>query len=281
MLSSDSGADAAASADTSLLYSGEQYDGASDQYYLRARYYNPASGTFNRTDPYAGNTQDPQSLHKYAYVHNNPINAIDPLGKMSLIEVTGTLAQIGRAIIKYYPILKYGLAFADVLSVINIILKAITQGISSVTIGEWTEFALITGTAFLGGKVARRIAKSMIMRALEIPARALGSFKILRRFIQSKGVLVFVENFVKYNDYGERVLGRFRLLGGEDTSRPVIYLYKGGEKVSVLIHEFVHYRQWKRFVGGTDYDWRNFSSIKNVRKNFEAIAYFVGDVFSK
>jgi hypothetical protein len=31
-------------------------------------------------DDFAGNMQDPQSLHKYTYVHNNPINAIDPSG---------------------------------------------------------------------------------------------------------------------------------------------------------------------------------------------------------
>ena len=82
--SSASGADVASTTaqnQTSLLYTGEQYDGAADQYYLRARYYNPLNGIFNRVDPYAGNMQDPQSLHKYAYVHNNPVNGIDPTGR--------------------------------------------------------------------------------------------------------------------------------------------------------------------------------------------------------
>ena len=75
---------AAENADTSLLYAGEQYDSELDHYYLRARYYNPWSGTFNRMDDFAGNNQDPQSLHKYTYAHANPINGIDPSGKMSL-----------------------------------------------------------------------------------------------------------------------------------------------------------------------------------------------------
>ena len=73
---------------TNLLYAGEQFDTDAQQYYLRARYYNQSNGTFNRTDPYAGNTQDPQSLHKYAYVHNNPVNAIDPTGLFSLVEIS-------------------------------------------------------------------------------------------------------------------------------------------------------------------------------------------------
>lgn len=85
-------AQTAASTGTSLLYSGEQYDGTMDNYYLRARYYNPLNGTFNRMDPYAGNTQDPQSLHKYAYCHANPVNGIDPSGMFSVCEVTVTMA---------------------------------------------------------------------------------------------------------------------------------------------------------------------------------------------
>jgi hypothetical protein len=32
-------------------------------------------------DPFTGNNQDPQSLHKYLYAHCNPINNIDPSGE--------------------------------------------------------------------------------------------------------------------------------------------------------------------------------------------------------
>jgi RHS repeat-associated protein len=70
--------------DTSLLYTGEMFDTNSQMYYNRARWYNTLNGTFNRVDPYAGNTQDPQSLHKYTYCHNNPVNAIDPSGQFTI-----------------------------------------------------------------------------------------------------------------------------------------------------------------------------------------------------
>jgi RHS repeat-associated protein len=66
---------------TSLLYAGEMFDFDSQHYYNRARWYNPLNGRFNRMDPFAGNTQDPQSLHKYLYCHANPINGIDPAGE--------------------------------------------------------------------------------------------------------------------------------------------------------------------------------------------------------
>jgi len=47
-----------------------------------AQYDDPLNGRFNQLDPYAGNTQDPQSLHKYLYCHANPVNGIDPSGNM-------------------------------------------------------------------------------------------------------------------------------------------------------------------------------------------------------
>ena len=67
-----------------LFYTGEQWDNSAKQYYLRARYYNPLNGRFNRMDPFAGNNRDPQSLHKYLYAHNNPVNGIDPSGNFFL-----------------------------------------------------------------------------------------------------------------------------------------------------------------------------------------------------
>ncbi|MDR2440002.1 MAG: RHS repeat-associated core domain-containing protein [Planctomycetaceae bacterium] len=66
---------------TEFLYSGEQFDSKIGQQYLRARYYDPATGRFNRLDPFFGNLNDPQSLHKYLYTHADPVNGIDPSGK--------------------------------------------------------------------------------------------------------------------------------------------------------------------------------------------------------
>jgi RHS repeat-associated protein len=73
-------------ASTRLLYSGEQTDNTGLQY-LRARYYDPRSGRFNRLDPFAGNTQDPLSLHKYLYANADPVNAIDPSGLLNSTEL--------------------------------------------------------------------------------------------------------------------------------------------------------------------------------------------------
>ena len=72
---------------TDLLYAGEQFDPGLQMEYLRARYYDQDNGRFNRLDPFEGNSEDPQSLHKYAYAHCDPINGIDPSGNMNLGEL--------------------------------------------------------------------------------------------------------------------------------------------------------------------------------------------------
>lgn len=71
-----------AAALTSLLYSGEAFDSRIGMQYLRARFYDPNVGRFNRLDPFSGNLRDPQSLHKYLYTHGDPVNGIDPTGRL-------------------------------------------------------------------------------------------------------------------------------------------------------------------------------------------------------
>lgn len=53
-----------------------------DEYldYMHARYYNPAAGRFLSPDPRLGNILVPQSLNRYAYVFDNPMNFTDPSG---------------------------------------------------------------------------------------------------------------------------------------------------------------------------------------------------------
>ena len=58
-----------------ILYTGQQYDQTSGQYYLRARFYNPVIGRFVQEDVYQGD-----GLNLYAYCGNNPVVYDDPSG---------------------------------------------------------------------------------------------------------------------------------------------------------------------------------------------------------
>ncbi len=76
---------------TDLLYAGEHYDTDLQMQYLRARYYDQNSGRFSQVDQYSGSLYDPQSLHKYAYVHCDPVNNVDPSGQY-LIEILAVVS---------------------------------------------------------------------------------------------------------------------------------------------------------------------------------------------
>jgi RHS repeat-associated protein len=69
-----------------FLFAGQQQDGASGLLYMRARYYDPATGRFLSRDPFAGLDQLPLSLNKYLYALANPINDADPSGNTTLAE---------------------------------------------------------------------------------------------------------------------------------------------------------------------------------------------------
>ena len=70
---------------TDLLYCGEQHDTTINMYNLRARFYDPSNGRFNAMDSFMGYNNDPQSLHKYAYCHGDPLNGFDPSGEVFLL----------------------------------------------------------------------------------------------------------------------------------------------------------------------------------------------------
>lgn len=55
-------------------FTGEQQDAESGLVCLRARHYDPAAGRFLQQDSYLGRLGDPASLHRYAYVLDNPVN---------------------------------------------------------------------------------------------------------------------------------------------------------------------------------------------------------------
>jgi RHS repeat-associated protein len=79
---------------TPLGYAGEWYDDLLQQAYHRHRYLNHATGTWNAFDAYEGQIGNPLMLHKYGYVHGNPIGGIDPSGERSLVGLLVTISVI-------------------------------------------------------------------------------------------------------------------------------------------------------------------------------------------
>ena len=62
-------------------YAGQYYDTETGTYYLRARYYDPATGRFTQQDSWDySNPKDPLSLNLYVYCYGNPIGYFDFTG---------------------------------------------------------------------------------------------------------------------------------------------------------------------------------------------------------
>jgi RHS repeat-associated protein len=71
----------------SLRYTDEQWDSDAGLLYLRARWYDPATGRFTTRDPFRGFAEFPQTQHPYVYAGNDPINLTDHSGKLFFIPV--------------------------------------------------------------------------------------------------------------------------------------------------------------------------------------------------
>jgi len=65
--------------ETTLNYTGQKRDGTGLLYY-GARYYDPALGRFLSPDTMGVSLGNPQTLNRYSYVTNNPMNRTDPTG---------------------------------------------------------------------------------------------------------------------------------------------------------------------------------------------------------
>lgn|GEM_PF-4378227 len=65
-------------------------DGETGSDYAVNRQFYQAVGRFARVDPFKGsNNTNPQSLNRYSYVQNDPINADDPVGLFPIIDLGG------------------------------------------------------------------------------------------------------------------------------------------------------------------------------------------------
>ena len=85
-----------------FYFTGKKLDDESGLFYYGARYYDPKLGRFITADTIVQNPTDPQTLNRYSYVSNNPINRIDPTGhswKKFWKKFGDFISPLGRAIV--------------------------------------------------------------------------------------------------------------------------------------------------------------------------------------
>ena len=67
-----------------FTFTGQEFDAESDLMFYNARYYSPFMRKFTQPDSVIPNVYDPQSLNRYSYVQNNPVNRVDPSGHIAV-----------------------------------------------------------------------------------------------------------------------------------------------------------------------------------------------------
>ena len=136
-------------------------------YYNRARYYDQNTGRFNRIDPFPGNTEDPQSLHKYLYAHANPVNNTDPSGLL-ILSLVIKYAVYAALIVAIMPHAIRALSAAkqliELTGLTNLVRSLANRGVIQFEVAESIRSeAFDTFTGILG-----TIGESLVMIAREV-----------------------------------------------------------------------------------------------------------------
>ena len=84
-------------------FTGQIFDAETGLYFYNARYYDPHLGRFTQPDPFVQIPDVPQTLNRYSYVRNSPVNYVDPSGHF-FFNFFGFGIEIGNG--------RYGISFA-------------------------------------------------------------------------------------------------------------------------------------------------------------------------
>ena len=75
-------------------FTSKGFDGEVGLYYYGARYYDPGLGRFITADTVVQSPSNPQTLNRYSYCGNNPVNRIDPTGHSWLKNIFKSLNKV-------------------------------------------------------------------------------------------------------------------------------------------------------------------------------------------
>ncbi len=171
-----------------------------DLMYYRARYYQPTVGRFLSADSFAPELTRTSTLHRYAYVGNNPTNFVDPSGHSALAAITVYI------------------------STFLVLLAAILDGL-----GIWQTTNINAGGAAGRQEIVKRIAGRFTNAAVILGvglalAEAFGDSSLT--FWQATAkffVIVLINNIVAYGIL--QILGSISMLGVGATVGAIFLLF--------------------------------------------------------
>ncbi|MEM0927203.1 MAG: RHS repeat-associated core domain-containing protein, partial [Planctomycetota bacterium] len=121
-------------------FTGEVQDDTTGLSYLRARYLDNQAGRFVSVDPFDGIFDDPQSLHRYQYAHQNPAIYIDP---------TGETSELAKQLV----------AFSVKVTLLGVMAAGLQQAYRHTIGGDPVTWTGVTGTAGVGATAGIDLTK--------------------------------------------------------------------------------------------------------------------------
>jgi len=72
-------------------YEGGYFESSTGLVKFGTRYYNPQLGRWTQQDAVSGSLGKPDSLNRYLYVDDDPVNQVDPSGRFAVLDCVGTI----------------------------------------------------------------------------------------------------------------------------------------------------------------------------------------------
>ncbi|NJL57312.1 RHS repeat-associated core domain-containing protein, partial [bacterium] len=273
-------------------FAGELHDPLSGLVYLRARWYDPDSGTLLTTDPYHGSWQQPYGHHPYQYAYSNPLRFSDPSGEVPILIPLAIAAAVYVAGMPLYTHTQYSSnGFAQ--GVATGLDLAFGYGSTQEAIWSWTDpdcnagergWKVLWGTlSLLGGMTA----------ALPAVGAARGAWFASKTTAVGVSGAGSFDDVVRAIDKGGDGLAEMRRLTGDPTLKleggladgvlgyfsaqdNTIYFAGSSPDASVIVHEATHAIQQGR--GGMSESFRQLATVmpSGVRNLQDASRAVVG-----
>jgi RHS repeat-associated protein len=156
------------------LFDGEHLERETGWYNNRARWMQPEVGRFASVDPVAGQQSDPQSLHKYGFVGQDPIGSIDPSGlsesNLAAFSVTQSIQaqiQVATRLVNFRYFI-YGMTAASAIATALSIAPALSSRVGRWNDGYWNDdLESLTENGSLTAATALLVAHFMKWRQSE------------------------------------------------------------------------------------------------------------------
>jgi len=121
-----------------VRFTGERTDQEAGLQFLRARHYDPEVGRFLQADKWPYDELLSQDLNRYAYVRNDPVNAVDPSGRFGWIALAWaaiTVVSVVSSIVSFVerPSLETGGELALSVTPLGVVskLKRVTSAVAT------------------------------------------------------------------------------------------------------------------------------------------------------